>query len=271
MKFARRSSRAYLGCKHRSLDKEINPPSPFASVHFAPSIFVDTLSSSGDQSEAKLTGHITSNTLERFFLHLLHSTGGGYKIRVMRKHRGDTHVRNTLLLHPLFRHVYPSPSYRGISLYPLGNSERYRRPASGYSNLPSSCRLEETTSFTTAHFPPSPRRAPSPFQPFRSSFVIRKIGGRSVYERIPRPDISIPLPRDLHPHSSIHPLRSLVVPLPRRRGSEECRGARRRSDTTFSSLYTRRDNRARDFARIPPRISYLRHMVVQSARRTSNC
>lgn len=50
--------------------------------------------------------------------------------------------------HPL-RH--PSPPSTGIS---LGNSERYRRLASGHSNLPP-CRLGETTSFSTAHFHPA--------------------------------------------------------------------------------------------------------------------
>lgn len=65
--------------------------------------------------------------------------------------------------HPL-RH--PSPPSTGIS---LGNSERYRRLASGHSNLPP-CRLGETTSFSTAHFHPRvPRRVSRrPFFPSQS-------------------------------------------------------------------------------------------------------
>jgi len=51
---------------------------------------------------------------------------------------------------------YPSSPNTRIS---LGNSERYRRLASGHSNLPP-CRLGETTSFLTAYFPSTFRRSP---------------------------------------------------------------------------------------------------------------
>jgi hypothetical protein len=206
VKFARRSSRrVYHGCKHRSLDKEISTIAPHCVRPLRPpSIFfyVERPSSRHRRTREPKTGRIMSKNIP-------FSRPRSKDPRHEEAHRGGAHVRNThththTFFHlSLFRGAYPSPrGYRGISLSSsFGNSERYRRPASGYSNLPPR-RLAKTTSFTTAHFPPSSRCAspPPPYAPVPPHVPLsfRNPENRRTFRlraNPARPDISIPLPR----------------------------------------------------------------------------
>ena len=137
--------RAYLGCKHRS-----------SSNQFAPTL--SALRSSSDRHSEEEKKAKTGTSLKSSVFRRINPQRGSVTTYT------HTHTHTYEILFPLSFTI----SNTGIS---VGNSERYRRLASGHSNL-SPCRLGETTSFSTAHF----------LLACRPSFAIRKIGGCYVYE-----------------------------------------------------------------------------------------
>ncbi|EZA59283.1 hypothetical protein DMN91_008096 [Ooceraea biroi] len=138
--------RAYLGRKHRS--SSIRRDQPLAPTLSSPSIF-------GPLSRLKKAKIGTSGTTEK------QSQCPGYVEWIRERKRHVSHMRETPSPWSLSRKIIDSPPNTGVS---LGNSERYRHLASGHSNLPP-CRLGETTSSSTAHFPscrPALPYAPTP-------------------------------------------------------------------------------------------------------------
>jgi hypothetical protein len=121
--------RAYLGRKHRSSPiRRDQPPAPALS---APSIFVGPLPEdpkgpkSGRRNRDRRQPRVPRDTIQM-----------------------DPREEASRSAHA----TMDTPFVLSFTSVSLGNSERYRRLASGHSNLPPPCRLSETTSSSTAHF-----------------------------------------------------------------------------------------------------------------------